>query len=62
MLAAMIFLAIPSSDHVQKHRDLKTAVDDLDRSVRFASNESVLRNTVVRLRISLDKSPIEYTV
>lgn len=62
VLAAMIFLALPSSDHVQKHRDLKTAVDDLDRSVRFASNESVLRNTVVRLRISLEKSPTEYTV
>lgn len=62
VLAAMIFLAVPTSDHVQKHRDLKTAVDDLDRSVRFASNESVLRNSVVRLRISLDKSPVEYTV
>lgn len=62
VLAALIFLAVPTSDHVQRHRDLKTAVDDLDRSVRFAGNEAVLRNTVVRLRISLDKSPIEYTV
>jgi prepilin-type N-terminal cleavage/methylation domain-containing protein len=62
VLAALIFLAVPSNDSVQKHRDLKTAVDDLDRSVRFAANEAVLRNTVVRLRISLDKSPIEYTV
>lgn len=62
VLAALIFLAVPSSDHVQRHRNLKTAVDDLDRSVRFASNEAVLRNTVVRLRISLDKAPIEYTV
>lgn len=62
VLAALIFLAVPSSDHVQRHRDLQTAVDDLDRSVRFAGNEAVLRNTVVRLRISLDKSPIEYTV
>lgn len=62
LLAALIFLAIPSSDHVQRHRDLQTAVEDLDRSVRFASNEAVLRNTVVRLRISLDKSPVEYTV
>lgn len=62
VLAAMIFLAIPSSEHVQKHRDLKSAVDDLDRSVRFAGNEAVLRNCVVRLRLSLDKSPIEYTV
>lgn len=62
VLVAMIFLAIPSSDNVQKHRDLKSAVDNLDRSVRFAGNEAVLRNSVVRLRLSLDKSPIEYTV
>ena len=62
VLAALIFLAVPSNDSVQKHRDLKSAVDDLDRSVRFAGNEAVLRNTVVRLRISLDKSPVEYTV
>lgn len=62
VLAALIFLAIPSSDNVQKHRDLQTALDDLDRSVRFASNEAVLRNSVVRLRISLDKKPTEYTV
>lgn len=62
VLAAMIFLAVPSSDNVQKHRDLQTAVDDLDRSVRFAGNEAVLRNTVVRLKISLDKTPVEYTV
>lgn len=62
VLAALIFLAVPSSDHVQRHRDLKTAVEDLNRSVRFASNEAVLRNSVVRLRISLDKVPVEYTV
>lgn len=62
VLAAMIFLAVPSSDTAQRHRDLKTAVDDLDRAIRFASNESVLRNTVVRLTISLEKSPVEYTV
>jgi prepilin-type N-terminal cleavage/methylation domain-containing protein len=62
VLAALIFLAVPTSDHVQRHRDLKSAVDDLDRSVRFAGNEAVLRNTVVRLRISLDKAPVEYTV
>lgn len=62
VLAAMIFLAVPTSDTTQKHRDLQSALDDFDRSIRFASNESVLRNSVVRLRISLEKSPIEYTV
>lgn len=62
VLAALIFLAIPSSDNTQKHRNLKTALDDIDRSIRFAGNEAVLRNTVTRLRISLDKEPAEYTV
>lgn len=62
VLAALIFLAIPSSDNTQKHRNLKTAVDDIDRAIRFATNEAVLRNSVVRLRISLEKEPAEYTV
>ncbi len=62
VLAAMIFLAVPSGDSAEKHRKLQSAVDDIDRATRFASNESTLRNTVVRLRISLDKAPVEYTV
>lgn len=62
LLGALVFLAIPSGDSAQKHRDLQTTIEDIDRSVRFASNEAILRNTVVRLRISLDKSPVEYTV
>jgi prepilin-type N-terminal cleavage/methylation domain-containing protein len=61
-LAALILLAIPTSDTTGKHRNLQTAVNDIDRAMRFASNESVLRNTVVRLRISLEKEPIEYNV
>jgi len=62
ILASLVFLAVPSGDDAQKHRDLQSAVSDLERSIRFASNESILRNTVVRLRISLDKQPIEYNV
>lgn len=62
VLAALIFLAFPSGDSAQKHRNLRTALDDIDRSIRFAGNEAVLRNTVVRLHISLEKAPVEYTV
>ena len=62
VLAAMVFLAIPTGDSAAKHRDLRTAVNDINRATRFAANEAVLRNTVVRLRISLDKAPIEYFV
>lgn len=62
VLAAFVFLAIPSGDSAAKHRELRSAVNDINRATRFAGNESVLRNTVVRLRISLDKAPVEYTV
>jgi prepilin-type N-terminal cleavage/methylation domain-containing protein len=62
LLAALVFVAIPSGDSADQHRKLQTAVDDIDRSLRFAANEAVLRNTVVRLRFELDKNPIEYVV
>ncbi len=62
ILASLVFLAVPTGDDSQKHRDLQTAVSDIERSIRFASNEAVLRNTVVRLKFSLDKEPIEYNV
>lgn len=62
LLASLIFFAIPSGDSAQKHRELKGALEDIDRSIRFAANEAILRNAVVRLRISLDKAPVEYTV
>jgi prepilin-type N-terminal cleavage/methylation domain-containing protein len=62
LLASLIFLITPGNEQAQKHRDLKGAVENLDRSVRFAANEAILRNTVVRLRLSLDEDPTEYTV
>jgi prepilin-type N-terminal cleavage/methylation domain-containing protein len=62
LLAGLVFLVIPSGDSAQKHRDLQSAVADINRAIRFASNEAILRNTVARLRISLDKDPIEYNV
>jgi len=62
LLAALVFLAIPSGDSARNHRILKTTIDNLERSIRFAANESVLRNTVCRLRLDLDKEPVEWTV
>lgn len=62
LLATLIFFAIPSGDSAATHRALEETVNDLDRTVRFASNEAILRNTVVRIRIMLEKNPVEYTV
>lgn len=61
-LAALIFIAIPSSDESRRHQDLQQAVEDIDRSVRFAGSEAVLRNVIVRLRFNLAKFPVEFVV
>lgn len=61
-LAALMFLAIPSSDSTQRHRDLKNAIDNIDRAVRFAQNEAILRNAIVRLRLDLESTPANYMV
>jgi hypothetical protein len=62
LLTSLIVISFPSSDTTEKHRNLKSAVADIERAIGFASNESVLRNTVVRLRIAFEKTPIEYNV
>lgn len=46
----------------EAHQELISTVESVERSLKFAANESILRNSVVRLRISLDKTPVEYTV
>lgn len=62
VLVGLVFLAIPSSDSSQRHQDIQRAMNDLDRAIRMASNESILRNRVTRLRLDMDKDPLEYTV
>lgn len=61
LLVALIVLAWPSGN-TGTHQELISTVTSLDRSLQFAANESILRNSIVRLRISLEKSPVEYTV
>ncbi len=62
LLVSLVVISFPSSDSTEQHRNLKSAVADIERAIGFASNESILRNTVVRLRIGFDKEPIEYNV
>jgi prepilin-type N-terminal cleavage/methylation domain-containing protein len=61
LLVALILLAWPTGDN-DAHRELVATVESVDKSLAFAANEAILRNTVVRLRLSLEKTPIEYTV
>ena len=62
VLVGVIFLIVPSSEDALVHKHLQEAVDDIDRAIRFASNESVLKNSVVRLKINLDNQPNTFIV
>lgn len=61
-LIALIFFAIPSSFTNTETQILGTTVDDFQRAIRFSSQEAILRNSIVRLKIDLDKTPQEYSV
>ncbi|HLW56601.1 MAG TPA: prepilin-type N-terminal cleavage/methylation domain-containing protein [Bacteriovoracaceae bacterium] len=62
LLAALMFMAVPSGDSTQRHRHLKAGIDNIDRAVRFAQNEAILRNSIVRLKLDLESNPVNYTV
>lgn len=60
-LMALVF-AIASVGSFNPRQKIDEALSDLERSVRFASDESAIRNSVIRLHFFLDKNPNEYAV
>lgn len=62
MLIVLIFSIIPSDSLDEEHQALETTVEDFNRAIRFAANESILRNAVTRLVIDLNETPQEYYV
>ncbi len=60
-LMAIIFtLVIKGTSNSRDQID--EALENIERSVRFASDESALRNTVIRVHFFLDKNPAEFAV
>ena len=58
----LFVLSIAMSDAFNTSADLDTQSNDLERAVRFMSDEAALRNSVVRLHFMLDKAPQEYAI
>jgi prepilin-type N-terminal cleavage/methylation domain-containing protein len=54
-LLTVIFIAIPTSNPDDSRQKMEQALDDMERIVRFADNETILRNSIVRLHIQLDQ-------
>lgn len=61
VLMSLVF-ALAISDPFSNSEDLDKQSNDLERAVRFMSDEATLRNSVVRLHFMLNKEPQEYAV
>lgn len=57
-----IFTLIPTSNNDEQHDNLESTIYDFERATRFAVNESILRNSIVRINIDLDAEPQTYSI
>jgi prepilin-type N-terminal cleavage/methylation domain-containing protein len=60
LVVLVLSLAMSSSFNSSSHLDEEA--ENLERAVRFMSDESALRNSVVRLHFMLGKAPQEYAI
>jgi prepilin-type N-terminal cleavage/methylation domain-containing protein len=60
LVVLVLSLAMSSSFNSSSHLDEEA--ENLERAVRFMSDESALRNSVVRLHFMLTKAPQEYAI
>jgi hypothetical protein len=61
-LIVLIFTVIPMTMEDSGHEKVRESIEKIDRAIRFSTNESILRNSIVRIRIDLEASPNEYVV
>ncbi|MBP9674236.1 MAG: prepilin-type N-terminal cleavage/methylation domain-containing protein [Bacteriovoracaceae bacterium] len=62
LLLSFILSAIPWRKENREHQRILSSLDILRRGVRVATNESVLRNTLVRLHFQLSKEPSSFVI
>lgn len=55
-------LGLSLGNPFSSRNDLDNDVSSIERAIRFMSDESALKNTVVRLHFFMDKDPQEYAV
>ncbi len=60
LIAIFMTMAVSDSFNTSAHLDEET--NNLERAIRFMSDEAALRNSVVRLHFMLDQAPQEYAI
>tara|TARA_B100001971_G_scaffold61895_1_gene56844 strand:+ start:45268 stop:45963 length:696 start_codon:yes stop_codon:yes gene_type:complete len=61
-LVVGIFTLIPTSSSDEQHGNLESTIYDFERATRFAVNEAILRNSIIRISIDLNAEPQTYSI
>lgn len=62
MLIAIVFVLVPSNDANSLHNKLTESIENVQRAVRFSTNESILRNSIVRITFKLGEASTSYYI
>lgn len=62
VLLVVIFTMIPFGNSETQRQRMEHTMAKFDRTIAFSTSESILRNTIVRIKIDLDQEPMEYSV
>ena len=62
LVLIVLVLSLALSDTFTSSNDLDTESENMERAVRFMSDEAALRNAVIRLHFMLSKAPQEYAI
>ena len=61
-LITLIITSFAMSGSFNPHQKLEEALDNFERAVRFANDESILRNKIVRVSLNPNADPNSFTV
>ncbi|MFT6632199.1 MAG: prepilin-type N-terminal cleavage/methylation domain-containing protein [Bacteriovoracaceae bacterium] len=62
VLLVVIFTMIPFGNSETQRQKMEHTMAKFDRTIAFSTSESILRNTIVRIKIDPSQEPMEYSV
>ena len=61
-LVFVVVSIVPLTTGGNEHSKLEDSIKKIERAIRFATSESILRNKIVRIRFIVDEVPAAYTI
>lgn len=62
VLLVVVFTMLPQTMTQSERDKIQSSITKIDRAISFATSEAILRNSIIRIKLNLDKDPIEYSI